>query len=97
VWLSIDKYCVLLHQSRYTLTILLDSHGALDSSALRKLVSELTPSAEVLNSVGAELTFRLPFVESMRFGDLFDRMDGEKKQLGIQEYLVQGTRQLCTN
>jgi ATP-binding cassette subfamily A (ABC1) protein 3 len=76
----------------YTLTVLLDGSAAIDSSAARRLVKELAPSAEVLNSVGTELTFRLPFKESSNFGDLFDRMDVEKKALGISEYGVSVTK-----
>ena len=106
----------------YTLTILLDNIGATESSAVRRLVAELAPSAEGMNSVGAELTFRLPFAESSKFGvrdfmlkmmdcslrmmdfvlrlmdfapntkDLFDRMDLEKKALGIQEIGVSVTK-----
>jgi ABC-type multidrug transport system ATPase subunit len=76
----------------YTLTILLETRAAMDSSAARRLVKELAPSSEVLNCVGAELTFRLPFEESGNFGDLFDRMDAEKKTLGISEYGVSVTK-----
>lgn len=76
----------------YTLTVLLDTSAAMDSSAVRRLVKELAPSSEMLSCVGTELTFRLQFEESSSFGDLFDRMDAKKKMLGISEYGVSVTK-----
>ena len=50
------------------------------------------PGAEVLNAVGAELTYRLPFAASERFSELLDSMDEEKAQLGISEYGLSVTK-----
>lgn len=76
----------------YTLSLLLTDAQAATAVATKALLSQLIPTSEVLNHVGNELTFRLPFEASGVFGNLMDTMDAQKDRLRLVEYGISVTK-----
>ena len=54
----------------YTLSILLTNGNHQTADAVKELLHKMVPTAETLNHVGSELTFRLPFEASGTFSGL---------------------------
>jgi ABC-type multidrug transport system ATPase subunit len=82
----------------YTLTIVKLFQTKVDSeklyqqtSNIASLIKSLIPDAELLNNVGAEQSFRIPFSASSQFVSLFQLIDSRKDVLGIQEYGISVT------
>ena len=69
----------------YTLTVLLVSANQ-DPRHVSKLVESHVPAAEPLSSVGAEVTYRLPFEASPVFRELFTALEQGESELGVAEY-----------
>jgi ATP-binding cassette, subfamily A (ABC1), member 3 len=55
------------------------------------LVQSFVPEAQLLTSVGAELTLELPFSSSSKFESMFVALDQSLESLGIQSYGVSVT------
>ena len=69
----------------YCLTVLMGSAAA-DRQPVSDLIDSLVPTGEKLSSVGAELSYRLPFEASPSFRHLFTELDAQKSQLSVAEY-----------
>lgn len=75
----------------YTFTVVRSNQIGMSSQPIRQLVEQYIPDAEILSSVGAEQTFRLPFSASHCFMNLFTELDKAKSRLGIAEYGISVT------
>ena len=73
----------------YHMTIVKDR--SCDSSQVEKLVRSLVPKAEQVTDVGAELSYILPSSATPSFPELFDRLETERKALGIVSFGVSVT------
>lgn len=77
----------------YQLTVVLK--GAIASSKLTKSIQEIIakhiPEMSVVSDVAKELCVRLPTNTSKRFPGLFDELDNDKQELGIQSYGISVT------
>ena len=62
-----------------------------DSSQVKQLVGSLVPKAEQVTDVGAELSYILPSSATPSFPELFDRLETERKALGIVSFGVSVT------
>ena len=62
-----------------------------DSSQVEQLVRSLVPKAEQVTDVGAELSYILPSSATPSFPKLFDRLETERKELGIVSFGVSVT------
>jgi ATP-binding cassette subfamily A (ABC1) protein 3 len=62
-----------------------------DSSQLDRLIKSLVPRAEQVTDVGAELSYILPSSATPSFPELFDRLETERKALGIVSFGVSVT------
>lgn len=69
----------------YCLTVLMDSAGA-DRQPVSDLIDTLVPTGEKLSSVGAEVSYRLPFEASPSFRQLFTEMEMQKSKLSVADY-----------
>jgi ATP-binding cassette subfamily A (ABC1) protein 3 len=61
------------------------------SHEITSLIKSMIPDAELLNDVGAEQSFRIPFSASSQFVALFQLIDERKNDLGIAEYGISVT------
>ena len=59
-----------------------------DSSKIEKLMKSLVPKAKQVTDVGAELSYILPSSATPSFPKLFDRLETERKALGIVSFGV---------
>ena len=62
-----------------------------DSSKIEQLIKNLVPKAEQVTDVGAELSYILPSSATSSFPELFDRLETERKALGIVSFGVSVT------
>ena len=62
-----------------------------DSSKIEKLMKSLVPKAKQVTDVGAELSYILPSSATPSFPKLFDRLETERKELGIVSFGVSVT------
>ena len=75
----------------YSLTIEKKNAVAFDSSAMTTVVHKFVPDALVLNDVGTELTFQLPFAASAKFANLFEQIEQNTSSLGVDSYGISVT------
>ncbi|OMJ77796.1 hypothetical protein SteCoe_22546 [Stentor coeruleus] len=59
-----------------------------EDESIEKFVKSLWPTASLLNTAHAEISFRLPQTESSTFATAFDRIDAEKELFGIKSYVI---------
>jgi len=62
-----------------------------NSKAMKELVQSHVNSAELLNDVGTELSFQLPFSASSKFPALFENIENDQDNLGLESYGVSVT------
>jgi len=62
-----------------------------NSKAMRELVQSHVSTAELLNDVGTELSFQLPFSASAKFPALFENIEKDQDSLGLESYGVSVT------
>ncbi len=68
------------------------STGKVSTSApIIAFMKQYAPFAQIVSDAGGEIAFRCPIVESSKFPALFDKLDEEKKALGITTYGVSVT------
>jgi ATP-binding cassette subfamily A (ABC1) protein 3 len=67
------------------------SSWEITSQQITSLIQSMISDAELLNDVGAEQSFRIPFSASSQFVTLFQLIDEKKKDLGIAEYGISVT------
>ena len=78
--------CVTRYGVGYHLTLVKDI--SCDSSRIEQLVKSFVPEAERVTDVGAELSFILPSSSTPSFPNLFDKLEADKTDLGIQSFGV---------
>lgn len=61
------------------------------SEKVEELVHTYVSEAEQVTDVGAELSFTLPSSATAKFPELFDRLDGQKAELGVSSFGVSVT------
>jgi ABC-type multidrug transport system ATPase subunit len=59
-----------------------------DDDALEATIQRYVPSAQVLSNVGTEISFQLPHSMVSSFPQMFEDMERNKHQLGIEQYSV---------
>lgn len=69
----------------YSLSVLLTGASE-DRQPVAELIESLVPAGEQMSSVGAEVTYRLPFEASTTFRELFSQLEIQKSKLGVAEY-----------
>ena len=57
-----------------------------DRQPVSELIESLVPAGEQLSSVGAEVSYRLPFEASTTFRELFTQLEIQKSKIGVAEY-----------
>jgi hypothetical protein len=57
-----------------------------EASRVRRFVLDRVPSAKVLSDVGAEISFQLPLSASASFQPLFEAIDDQQEDLGVETY-----------
>ena len=62
-----------------------------DSSKIEQLIKNLVPKAEQVTNVGAELSYILPSSATPSFPELFNKLETQKKALGIVSFGVSVT------
>ena len=62
-----------------------------DSSKIEQLIKNLVPKAEQVTDVGAELSYILPSSATPSFPELFNKLETQKKALGIVSFGVSVT------
>ena len=67
------------------------NHKLVSGSQVSDMVAKHVPQAEMLNDVGSELSFRLPFEATSRFVELFSELDANKLALNIAQYGISVT------
>ena len=73
----------------YHLTVV--KENLCDSSKIEQLIKSLVPKAEQVTDVGADLSYILPSSATPSFPELFDRLETERKALGIVSFGVSVT------
>lgn len=73
----------------YHMTMVKDA--SCDSSQVEHLVESLVPKAEQVTDVGAELSYILPSSATPSFPELFNKLETEKKTLGIVSFGISVT------
>ena len=74
----------------YTFTVVKETQGNTSNNIVKTIRSHVA-EAEILNDVGAEVSFRLPFNATPRFVDLFTDIDAHKSTLNIAQYGISVT------
>lgn len=69
----------------YCMTIT-KSSSSCDPVAVSNLIKHFVPSAEILTSVGSELSFRLPFSASAQFPAMLQELDHQLNRLHLVSY-----------
>ena len=81
------KFCsVTRYGVGYHLTLVKDIFCV--SSRVEQIVKSFVPEAEQVTDVGAELSFILPSSSTPSFPNLFDKIEANKADLGIQSFGV---------
>ena len=76
----------------YTFTIVRENSSTeRQAKDLDQVVRSFVPTAEVLSMVGAEQSYRLPFSASKTFVSLFERLESDKRALGLSSYGISVT------
>ena len=70
----------------YNMTIEKKDASTFNSGAMIEAVTSRILTANLLNDVGAELTFQLPMSSSNQFQQLFKHIDENEEALGVQSY-----------
>ena len=65
--------------------------GQCDEDAIHEAIAARVESAELVNNIAGELSYKLPFAASPNFPDLFDTFDHNQQQWGIQSYGISVT------
>ena len=70
----------------YNMTIEKKDAANFNSGAMIEAVTSRIETANLLNDVGAEVTFQLPLSSSNLFQPLFEHIDDNQEALGVQSY-----------
>jgi len=81
-----DKYGV-----GYTLTVVKKQKSVSVSHGVEEMVKTHVSEAEVMSNVASEISFRLPLSASANFPGLFEAMESQKAQMGIDSYGISVT------
>ena len=65
--------------------------GQCDEDAIHDAIEAHVDSAELVNNIAGELSYKLPFAASPNFPDLFDTFDHNQQPWGIQSYGISVT------
>jgi len=84
-------YLKNLYGVGYSMTIEKKNAATFNSEAMTGLVTSHVPDSLVLNDVGTEMTFQLPFTASSRFPILFENIEHNVTDLGIDSYGISVT------
>ncbi len=82
-------YVHFVAQFQYTLTLTKQQHAAKEATLddrVSGLVCAHVPTATILSSVGAELSFRLPLSDSAKFPALLEQLEISSESLGVASY-----------
>ena len=72
----------------YSMIIEKRNASTFDSQAMESLVRTHINDSSVLNDVGTEMSFQLPFAESKKFPKLFEHLEVNQENLGVASYGV---------
>jgi len=84
-------YLKNLYGVGYSMTIEKKNAATFNSEAMTTLVTSHVADSLVLNDVGTEMSFQLPFTASVRFPALFENIEQNLANLGIDSYGISVT------
>jgi ATP-binding cassette subfamily A (ABC1) protein 3 len=84
-------YLKTIYGVGYSMTLEKKNANSFDSQAMTTLVKSHVGDAVVLNDVGTEMSFQLPFSASGAFPSLFEQIEKSQEKLGLESYGISVT------